>query len=144
MSDALYQDVLQLVNSWTPRKVYHTESRYLDDLKEFIQNKFSSMTRKELFSPRRASYTIMDGASLSMGISKKTGQDVESLGIIFRKDLQHLAGLKRLIDQIEKEEAKYPALIVLLHGNTNADLRTKLETFLSGKNQKGRITLIQK
>ncbi|WP_369425332.1 hypothetical protein, partial [Methanothrix sp.] len=96
MSDALYQDVLKLVQNWTPRKVYHIEARYLDDLKNFIESKFTS--KRDFFTaPKRTSYTIADGPSLNIAISKKQGQEVESLAIIFRKDLQHLAALKHLI-----------------------------------------------
>lgn len=143
MSDALYQDVLKLVQSWTPRKVYHTESRYLDDLKSFVESKFTS--RRDFFtSPKRTSYTITDGPSLNIGIARKQGQEVESLGIIFRKDLQQLATLKRLIDQIEQEEGKYQNLVVLLLGETNQELREKLDAFLARMNQKNKITLIQK
>jgi len=143
MAIGLIQDATQFIENWVPRKVYHTEARYLDDLKMQMQKKFI-VKQPFMMAAKKVLFSIDDGHGFNIGVIKKIGPDVEALGIIFKKDLQQLGELKRLITQIEQEEKKFNNLIVLLMGKTDIDMKEKLTAYLLGRGLESNILIVTK
>lgn len=143
MAAGLIQEAMHVIEDWVPKKEYHIEARYLDDLKIMLQRKFA-VKQPFMAAGRKASVTIEDGNGLDMGIKRKVGQEEESLGIIFKKDLQQLNELRRLIAQIEGYERRFKNTVVILLGASDSDMKEKLNTFLSGHGAGKSVTVISK
>ncbi len=143
MSTGLVEETTQFIQDWNPMKEYHFEARYLDDLKEQMKRKF---TVRQPFVPasKRVSVAIEDGPSMEIGIKKKIGQQEESLGVIFKKNLQRLDELRLLIQQIQDEEKRHKTILVILFGETDGEMKGKLESFLSMQESKVNIQIITK
>ena len=143
MSTGLVEETTQFIQDWNPMKEYHFEARYLDDLKMQMQRKF---TIRQTFVPasKRVSMAIEDGPSMDIGIKKKVGQQVESVGVIFKKNFQRLDELQQLIKQIQAKEKRYTNILVILFGDTDAEMKGKLESFLSMQEPKIKIQIISK
>ena len=143
MSTGLVEETTQFIQDWNPMKEYHFEARYLDDLKMQMQRKF---TIRQPFVPasKRVSMAIVDGPSMDIGIKKKGGQQEESVGVIFKKNFQRLDELQQLIKQIQVKEKQYTNILVILFGDTDAEMKSKLESFLSMQEPKIKIQIISK
>jgi UDP-N-acetyl-D-mannosaminuronic acid transferase (WecB/TagA/CpsF family) len=143
MSTGLAQEATQFIEEWVPMKKYHFEAKYLDDLKAQLTRKFTA--EKAYYAAiKKSSVIVEDGEGLDISIRKKAGAEVEQVGIIFKKDLRHLPDLKRLLTQIEKEGEKFKNILVVLYGDTDAEIREKLNSFLNGHQQKSTITVISR
>lgn len=143
MTAGMIQEATHFIEDWVPRKEYHIEARYLDDLKMQLQRKFV-VKQPFMAAARKASVIIEDGKGLDMGIKRKVGQEEESLGIIFKKDLQQLGELRRLISQIEEYERRFKNTVIILLGAPDSDIKEKLNAFLSGRGAGKSVTVISK
>jgi UDP-N-acetyl-D-mannosaminuronic acid transferase (WecB/TagA/CpsF family) len=143
MSTGLVEETTQFIQEWEPMKKYHFEAKYLDDLKAQLTRKFKP-DKAYYAAIKKSSITIEDGEGLDIAIRKKVGAEEERVGIIFKKDLQQLAELKRLMTQIEKEEEQFKNILVVLYGDTDGEIREKLESYLNGRKQKATVTIISR
>jgi hypothetical protein len=142
MSTGLVEETTEFIETWVPMKKYHFEAKYLDDLKAQLIRKFKP-DKAYYAAIKKSSITVEDGEGLDIAIKKKIGAEEEDLGIIFKKDLQHLPELKRLMDQIEKEEGQFKHIVIVLYGDTDAEIRGKLDSFLNGQ-KKATVTVISR
>ncbi|MDD1679372.1 MAG: hypothetical protein LUO93_09365 [Methanomicrobiales archaeon] len=143
MSTGLVKEATQFIEEWVPMKKYHFEAKYLDDLKAQLTRKFTA--EKAYYAAiKKSSVIIEDGKGLDISIRKKAGAEVEQVGIIFKKDLQQLSDLQRLIGKIEQEGSQYKNILVVLYGDTDAEIRDKLNSYLNGRQQKTTITVISR
>jgi hypothetical protein len=143
MSTGLVQETTQFIEEWVPMKKYHFEAKYLDDLKAQLQRKFTP-DKPYYAAIKKSSVTIEDGEGLDIAIRKKAGLEEEQVGIIFKKDLQQLAELQRLIAQIEKEVVQFKNILVVLYGDTDGEIQEKLNSYLNGRQKKGTVTIISR
>jgi hypothetical protein len=141
MSTGLVQEATQFIEEWVPMKKYHFEAKYLDDLKMQLIRKFTP-DKPYYAAIKKSAVTIEDGEGLDIAIRKKAGGEEEEIGIIFKKDFRHLPDLQRLIAQVEKESTKFKNIFIVLYGSTDSDIREKLNSFLTGRQQKSTITII--
>ncbi|MDD1659748.1 MAG: hypothetical protein LUQ62_00910 [Methanomicrobiales archaeon] len=132
-----------LISSWQPRKVYHSAPRYLDDLKKFVQEKMA-MPPALRFSGKKTAVEFVDGGTLDFGVNRKTAAATESVGIIMKRDLMTLPDVKLLMAQIQQEEGKFGEVILLVLGEINADMESKLQHFLEGRKSKTTFTVMKK
>lgn len=143
MNTGLVQEATQFIEEWVPMKKYHFEAKYLDDLKMQLLRKFTP--QKSYYAAiKKSAVTIEDGGGLDIAIRKKAGAGEEKVGIIFKKNLKQLQELQRLIAQIEKEGGMYPTILVVLYGDTDSEIREKLNSYLSGRTQKSAVTVISR
>ena len=141
--NGLVQEATQFIEEWVPMKKYHFEAKYLDDLKMQLQRKFSP--QKPYYAAiKKSAVFIEDGKGLDIAIRKKAGAEEEKVGIVFKKDLQQLSDLQRLISQIEKEGEQYKNILIVLFGNTDGEMKEKLDTFLTGRQHKSIVTVISR
>jgi hypothetical protein len=138
----LVKDVNGLIGIWQPRKAYHIYPTYLDDLKKFLQERLK--TPKSFFSGKKTSVELVDGKGMDIGVKRKVGSSVETVGIVMKRDLVSLADLRLLMDQINGAEKDYPELFVVLMGTLTADMESKLGTFLANKGPGAKITVVKK
>jgi UDP-N-acetyl-D-mannosaminuronic acid transferase (WecB/TagA/CpsF family) len=143
MSTGLVEETTQFIKEWEPMKKYHFEAKYLDDLKAQLTRKFKP-DKAYYAAIKKSSIIIEDGEGLDIAIRKKVGAEEEQVGIIFKKDLQQLVDLKRLMMQIEKEEEKFTNILVVLYGDTDGEIREKLNSYLNGRKQKAMVTVISR
>ena len=143
MTTQLLKDMSGLISSWQPRKVYHSAPRYLDDLKKFVQEKMA-MPPALRFSGKKTAVEFVDGGTLDFGVNRKTAAATESVGIIMKRDLMTLPDVKLLMAQIQQEEGKFGEVILLVLGEINADMESKLQHFLEGRKSKTTFTVMKK
>jgi len=142
MTEALVKDVGGLIGIWQPRKAYHIYPTYLEDLKKFLQERMK--VPGLFFSGKRTSIEFVDGKGMDIGVKRKAGSAVETVGIVMKRDLITLDDLKVLMDQIYRAEQEYPELFVILMGTQTADMEGKLSAFLANKGTKAKITVVKK
>ncbi|MEM4365068.1 MAG: hypothetical protein QXJ44_04065 [Candidatus Nitrosocaldus sp.] len=116
---SLFEEVVNLIKEWEPKKKYSYESKYRDDLLKFLREK---LNRNEgffgirLYQYQRLSITKEDGRGLcDIAINKE-------IGIEIKKDLKNKSQVDRLIGQIIGYKKEYQDLIIVLVGNTNDDM----------------------
>jgi hypothetical protein len=143
MTTQLLKDVSGLITNWQPRKVYHSAPRYLDDLKKFVQEKMA-MPPALRFSGKKTAVEFVDGGTLDFAVNRKTAAATESVGIIMKRDLLTLPDVKLLMTQIQQEEGKFGEVILLILGETNADMESKMQHFLEGRKSKTPFTVMKK
>jgi UDP-N-acetyl-D-mannosaminuronic acid transferase (WecB/TagA/CpsF family) len=143
MSTGLVEETTQFIETWEPMKKYHFEAKYLDDLKAQLIRKFKP-DKAYYAAIKKSSITIEDGEGLDIAIRKKVGAEEEQVGIIFKKDLQQLDQLKRLMAQIEKEGAQFKHILIVLYGDTDGEIRDKLSSYINGRQQKAMVTVISR
>jgi hypothetical protein len=142
MTEALVKDVSGLIGIWQPRKAYHIYPAYLDDLKKFLQERMKAPGG--FFAGKKTSVEFVDGKGMDIGVKRKAGSAVESVGIVMKRDLITLGDLKLLMEQVNRAEQVYPELFVILMGTQTADMESKLSAFLANKGPKARITVVKK
>jgi hypothetical protein len=110
----LFDEVLQLVKTWEPKKRYRDHRGYRDDLLEFLREKLNA-PRPYLLVPRGR-----------VEVQKETGRGfcdiavAKSVGIELKKDFTSKSEVDRLVGQLDKYRSEYPSgLIVVLVGNTD-------------------------
>jgi hypothetical protein len=142
MAETLVKDIGGLIGIWQPRKAYHIYPTYLDDLKKFLQERMK--TPASFFAGKKASVEFVDGKGMDIGVKRKAGTSVESVGIVMKRDLLTLGDLRLLMEQINRAEKEYPELFVILIGTHTADMEAKLAAFLANKGPKAQITVVKK
>jgi len=142
MADALVKDIGGLIGSWQPRKAYHIYPTYLDDLKKFLVERLKKPAG--FFAGKRMAIEIIDGRGMDIGVRRKVGSVVESVGIVMKRDLLNLGDLKVLMDQIDCAAEAYQELFVILMGTQTTDMETKLAAFLANKGAGSKITVVKK
>jgi hypothetical protein len=143
MSADLMQDINGLIGIWQPRKTYHIGPNYLEDLKRFLKERMGTPA-KSFFSGKKTSLEFVDGKGMDIGVKRKVGPSVESVGIVMKRDLTTLADLRLLMEQINHAEKDYPELFVILMGTLTADMESKLGAYLANKGPKAKITVVKK
>ena len=122
MFENLCDDVLDIVEQWTPKKKYSKEPEYRDDLMEFI--------RSEL---KRSQQDILFGTSEKHRIKKEAGRshaDIEidrNIGIELKRNLKGKTEMNRLTGQIIDYEGEYICIIVVLCGEVGEETVEELE-----------------
>ena len=142
MSAALMQDIGGLIGVWQPRKTYHIGPNYLDDLKRFLQERMAPA--KSFFGGKKTTVEFVDGKGMDIGVKRKTGPQVEAVGIVMKRDLTTLADLRLVMEQINHAEKEYPEIFVILMGTQTADMEAKLGAFIANKGPGAKITLVKK
>jgi hypothetical protein len=142
MSADLMQDINGLIGIWQPRKTYHIGPNYLEDLKKFLRERMTPA--KSFFTGKKASVEFVDGKGMDIGVKRKVGPSVESVGIVLKRDLATLADLRLLMEQINHAEKDYQELFVILMGTLTADMESKLGAFLANKGPKAKISVVKK
>ena len=143
MSAALMQDISGLIGIWQPRKTYHIGPNYLEDLKKFLRERMATPA-KSFFAAKKASLEFVDGKGMDIGVKRKTGAQVEAVGIVMKRDLATLADLKLLMEQINHAGKEYPEIFVILMGTLTADMEGKLGAFIANKGPGAKITVVKK
>ncbi len=143
MSAALMQDIGGLIGIWQPRKTYHIGPNYLEDLKKFLKERMAAPA-KSFFAAKKTSLEFVDGKGMDIGVKRKTGTQVEAVGIVMKRDLNDLADLRLLMEQVNHAEKDYQEVFVILMGTLNADMEAKLGAFLANKGAGSKITLVRK
>jgi len=142
MAEPLVKDIGGLIGSWQPRKAYHIYPTYLDDLKKFLVERLKKPAG--FFAGKRMAIDIVDGKGMDIGVRRKVGSVVESVGIVMKRDLLNLGDLKVLMDQIDCAAEMYPDLFVVLIGTQTADMEAKLAAFLSNRAPQAKVTIVKK
>ncbi|MDD1670635.1 MAG: hypothetical protein LUQ67_04910 [Methanomicrobiales archaeon] len=142
MSAALMQDISGLIGIWQPRKTYHIGPNYLEDLKKFLRERMTPA--KSFFGGKKTSLEFVDGKGMDIGVRRKTGPSVETVGIVMKRDLTDLADLRLLMEQINHAEKDYQEIFVILMGTLTADMEAKLGAFLANKGAGAKITIVKK
>ena len=142
MSAALMQDISGLIGIWQPRKTYHIGPNYLEDLKKFLREQMTPA--RSFFGGKKTSLEFVDGKGMDIGVRRKTGPSVETVGIVMKRDLTNLADLRLLMEQINHAEKDYQEMFVVLMGTLTNDMEGKLGVFLANKGSKAKITVVKK
>ncbi len=142
MTEALMKDVGGLIGTWQPRKAYHIYPLYLDDLKKFLKERLQ--IPGSFFSGKKTKVEFIDGKGMDIGVTRKTGAAVETVGIVMKRDLVTMADLKLLMDQISCAEQAYPEIYVVLMGTLTADMESKLDAFIANSGMKNKVTIVKK
>ncbi|MFQ6137321.1 MAG: hypothetical protein ACE5PM_09110 [Candidatus Hydrothermarchaeales archaeon] len=140
MFGSLFDEVLDIVESWTPSKEYPREEGYRDDLANYL--------RKELKkggpfgpAPRRHKVKREHGRSLAdIAID-------ERIGVELKKDLKSRPAIDRLSGQVRRFKKNYSDIIVVLCGNITEeayDEVMELETTASPFEQQGNVAIVRK
>jgi hypothetical protein len=143
MSAALMQDISGLIGIWQPRKTYHIGPNYLEDLKKFLKERMATPA-KSFFGAKKTSLEFVDGKGMDIGVRRKTGPQVEAVGIVLKRDLATLADLRLLMEQINHAGKEYQEVFVILMGTLTADMETKLGGFIANKGPGAKITVVKK
>ena len=141
MSTALMQDIGRLIGTWQPRKTYHIGPNFLEDLKKYLQNQ---MKPTSFSAGRRISLEVVDARGMGIGVKRKTVNQVETVGIVMKRDLADLMDLRLVMDQVDQAAKDYPELFVILMGNLVPDLEAKLAAFLANRGAVAKITVVKK
>ncbi|HVP25800.1 MAG TPA: hypothetical protein VMS81_07450 [Methanomicrobiales archaeon] len=142
MAEALVKDIGGLIGIWQPRKAYHIYPTYLDDLKKFLHERMKAPGG--FFAGKKAGVEIVDGKGMDIGVRRKAGTSVESVGIVMKRDLTNLGDLKLLMDQIDCAADAYPELFVILMGTQTADMEAKLAAYIANRGPGAKITTVKK
>ena len=141
MSADLMQDIGGLIALWQPRKTYHIGPNYLGDLKKFLQDQ---MKPASFFAGRRVALEFVDGKSMDIGVKRKTGAQMETVGIVMKRDLTTLADLRVLMEQVNRAEKEYQGIYVILMGILTSEMEDKLRAFVANKGPGAKITIVKK
>jgi len=148
----LFDEVVKIINQWRPQKKYPNETKYRDDLMNFIHDRLNDPRKNMFFGRRNVLVRKEDSRSLcdiaverSVGIELKFGKN----GKISKKEIDRLHGQ---IGGYRKEYSE--GIIVVLVGEVDkfseAEVRKKLEDLYDLINranfglQQFRIKLINK
>ena len=142
MSADLMQDINGLIGIWQPRKTYHIGPNYLEDLKKFLQERMTPA--KSFFGGKKTSLEFVDGKGMDIGVKRKSGPQVEAVGIVMKRDLTNLADLRLLMEQINLAEKDYQEMFLILMGTLTTDMESKLGAFLANKAPVPKITIVKK
>jgi hypothetical protein len=143
MSAALMQDIGGLIGTWQPRKTYHIGPNYLEDLKKFLKERMAAPA-KSFFGAKKTSLEFVDGTGMDIGVKRKTGAQVESVGIVMKRDLATLADLRLLMGQVDHAAKEYQEVFVILMGTLTADMEAKLGAYLANKGAVANVTVVKK
>ncbi len=104
----LFDECVGLVREWQPKQKYPNESKYRDDLMDFLHeglNKSDTL----LFGNRDVKIKKEEGRGLcDIGIGNR------QVGIELKKDLKSKSQINRLQDQIEDYEEYYEEGIIVV------------------------------
>ena len=142
MAEALGKDVSGLIGIWQPRKAYHIYPAYLEDLKKFLQERMKAPG--SFFAGRKAGIEFVDGKGMDIGVKRKTGPQVEAVGIVMKRDLDTLADLRLLMGQVDHAAKDYQEVFVILMGTLTADMEAKLGGFLANRGPGAKVTIVKK
>ncbi len=142
MSADLVQDISGLIGTWQPRKSYHIGPNYLEDLKKFLQERMKPPG--SFFAGRRTALEFINGKGMDIGVKRKAGSSVESVGIVMKRDLATLADLRVLMEQIGHAGKEYPQVFVVLMGTMTADMESKLGAFVANMPPGAKIDILKK
>jgi hypothetical protein len=142
MSAALMQDISGLIGIWQPRKTYHIGPNYLEDLKRFLQERMTPA--KSFFGGKKTAVEFVDGTGMDIGVKRKTGAQVEAVGIVMKRDLANLGDLRLVMEQIDHAGKEYQEIFVILMGTLTADMETKIGAFIANKGAGAKITVVKK
>jgi hypothetical protein len=143
MSAALMQDIGGLIGTWQPRKTYHIGPNYLEDLKKFLQERMATPA-KSFFASKKAGLEFVDGKGMDIGVKRRTGAQVEAVGIVMKRDLANLGDLRLVMEQIDHAGKEYQEIFVILMGTLTADMETKIGAFIANKGAGAKITVVKK
>ena len=127
MSDRLFEDTIRIINQWIPSKMYSTESKYRDELIQFIRDEFSKRRNDFSFVPPR-----------KISVRKETGREFSDIainrgriGIELKKDLKQKKDVDRLTGQIVGYKKEYEDILVVLVGKTDREALERCKEMLS-------------
>jgi len=127
--DTLFNDVIHIINHWNPKSKYPNETKYRDELLEYIRDGLNSNNSMFGISRGRVSVKKEDSRGLcDIGIDRR-------IGIELKKDLKSKAQVNRLIGQIVNYKRDYQDIIILLVGDTNKEALENLKDDLSDLNR---------
>jgi len=118
----LCNEVLNIIEEWSPKKKYSKEIEYRDDLMEFI--------RKEL---KRNQQNILFGTSETHCVKKESGRHLadigidEDIGVELKLNLRRKAEMDRLEGQVSGFSREYSCIIIVLCGKVSDEIVEELE-----------------
>jgi DNA polymerase/3'-5' exonuclease PolX len=127
MFGQLFNEVLDLVESWEPKEKYPNEDKYRNDLMAFL--------REELNKPSLLS------APQALKIRKESGRALadiainEKIGIELKKDLKTQSQVDRLVGQIRRYKKGYEDVIIVLVGKTSDEALDELKEAIRESDQ---------
>jgi len=111
-----FKDTVSAINRWQPAQHYSDETKYREDLLEYLRKVMNST------SP----YTYMPRQNISVRKEDSRGLcDIavgrRAVGIEMKKDLKGKSDVDRLIGQLVGYKSEYSDLIVVLVGKTDEE-----------------------
>jgi len=100
--------VLRCVESWVPEKAYRKESRFQDDLKEYLEHQLNSSGGP--LGPNRTHSVRKERGKARADLAID-----DQVGIELKREVKN-SGLRRLRDQIHDYRDEYPFVIVCACG----------------------------
>ncbi len=144
---SLFDECVELINRWKPKQKYPNESKYRDDLMDFLYKRLNK-SGDILFGNRNVKLKKEASRSLcDIGVGN------HQVGIELKKDLKSKSQINRLQGQIEDYEEDYKeGVIVVLVGKVDKYVETDLKQKMNKKMNKSlnfgiqqfRIKLINK
>ena len=143
----LFSDVISTVNRWKPQKKYENESKYRDDLLDFLRRELNKPSYFPFGQPQRISVRKEAGRGLcDIAVDRR-------IGIELKKDLGKKKQADRLIGQIVDYKKDYEDILIVLVGKTNREalelLKDKIDALRGNPlafsfNREPRIRIIDK
>lgn len=135
----LFDECVGLVRKWQPSQKYSNESKYRDDLMDFLHERLNKSDTL-LFVNRDVRIKKEDGRGLcDIGIGNS------QVGIELKKDLKSKSQINRLQGQIEDYEEYYgEGVIVVLVGNVDKYVENDLRHKLKKKSDKSAVFELRK
>ena len=131
MFGGLFDDVLELVKRWRPKRGYEKETQYRDDLYNFLMRELNG----------ESSYTPIFGSPEPIRLKKEANRSLADIavgdrqvGIELKKDLKVKSKIDRLMGQIDHYVKDYKeGVIVVLVGSTEKSIEIEVKTRLKEK-----------
>lgn len=117
MFESTFDLVMRAIKQWVPEKQYSTESKYRDDLIEFLRKRLKSREEGILGLSSSEQHLIRKEAGRHLA---DIGID-EKIGIELKLNLKKQSQLDRLCSQVRRFLREYSYLIVVLCGDTDQE-----------------------
>lgn len=138
MLDSLFEDVVNAINKWRPKKQYSKEPEYRNDLLEFLRTDLNKSSPLSLGMNVRRSVVPEHGRNLcDIGVDRRVGVELKN-------NLKSKSVVDRLVGQISGYKKDYEDIIVVLVGETDGNALETLKDHITEMNRSSSMNLMSR
>jgi|GEM_PF-2862272 len=137
MTQTLQDDVIKAVSEWTPAERRKFTTRLVDDLETHLRTYIGPKQERQDVRSRASPLRLSRGLDQSLRVTGKEGES--GVEIQFVKDLDSPGELRILFGKIDEIAGNKDDAIIILTGETNPEMREKLENYIASRGYAVRV-----